>query len=89
MIEGRVSQSFQARPETAQSASIPGQRHGHLDGLAEVERLESLLFNFTRAGFRIFRHDPPEIGAQFGNRNVVPDVNTGQSFGECGTIQPR
>jgi hypothetical protein len=84
-----MAHSFQAGPKSRQRARVPRERHGDFDHAAEVKRFERGLFHLLQVLAAVFGNNLPEIGAQFGDGDIVANIDAGQPFGEHGLIEGR
>lgn len=88
VIERCVTQPLQPRSESAQSLSVPGQRLGHLDGLAKIKWLECSLVRGGRVFLAKGTDDPPQIGAQLRDRKIIAHVDRRQPLRQSRLIEP-
>src|SRR5436309_10808845 len=89
IVKRGVAQFAERVVEFPERADLEPERYGNLDGLAEVEGFEGVQFRLFGMGQAKVLDDAQQVGAQTGERNVVPNVQRGHFLGQPRTVARR
>src|SRR5713226_9482949 len=85
-MKGSVAEARKTAAELGQGPGLPVERHGNFQALTKVKGLEGGLLGFLGVGAAVIGDDPAKVAAQFGEREIVADVEGGEQFGELRAV---